>query len=85
MIRLLSALVAGLLLAVVTLLPDTADACAVCFQSRSDASRVAFIASTAAMTFLPLLVIGGVAWWVRRQFVKAELAAADPAGSPGDS
>jgi hypothetical protein len=70
--------IAGALTAFVLVLslPGTAEACAVCFQAKSDAARVAFIFSTAAMTFLPLLVIGGVAWWVRRQFVRAELDAA---------
>lgn len=63
-------------------LPGASDACAVCFQARSDASRVAFIASTAAMTGLPLLVVGGVAWWVRRRFAHAEAEAAPSAGSP---
>jgi hypothetical protein len=51
-----------------------AEACAVCFQAKSDAARIAFIASTAAMTFLPLAVVGGLTWWVRRQFVKADSA-----------
>lgn len=53
--------------------PGTSEACAVCFQAKSDAARVAFIFSTAAMTFLPLMVIGGVAWWVRLQFVQRDL------------
>ncbi len=53
-------------------LPGAAEACAVCFQAKSDATRIAFIASTAAMTFLPLAVVGGLAWWVRRKFVQAE-------------
>lgn len=61
--------------ALLVLVPEAAQACAVCFQSQSDASRVAFIASTAAMTFLPLIVIGALGWWIRRQFVKAELEA----------
>jgi len=69
----LPVLIVGVLLAVV---PETAEACAVCFQAKSDASRVAFIVTTAGMTFLPLIVIAGVAWWVRRQFVKAEAAEA---------
>jgi hypothetical protein len=69
------------LLGLLIILPDAADACAVCFQGRSDASRVAFIATTAAMTFLPLGVIGGMAWWVRRQFVKADEAASESSGA----
>ena len=66
--------VAVLLGGVLVWTPDVAQACAVCFQAKSDASRVAFIATTAGLTFLPLIVIGGVAWWVRRQFVKADQA-----------
>ena len=57
-------------------MPGAAEACAVCFQAKSDASRVAFIASTAAMTVLPLVLILGVAWWVRNRFREAEAEAA---------
>lgn len=64
----------GLAVALV-LLPGAAHACSVCFQSQSGATRVAFIASTAFMTFLPLAVVGGVAFWVRRRFVRAEIEA----------
>ena len=73
----LSAAAVALLLA-----PGAAEACAVCFQAKSDASRIAFIATTAFMTILPLLVIGGVAWWVRRQFVKADERAAAASTAP---
>jgi hypothetical protein len=59
------------LLLAVLLLPDAADACAVCFQAKTDASRIAFIATTAALTALPLLLIGGFAWWIRGRFRKA--------------
>ncbi len=62
----------SLALAFILALPGVAEACAVCFQAKTDATRIAFIASTAAMTFLPLAVVGGVAWWVRRKFVQAE-------------
>lgn len=72
------------ILAGAVLVPDAAHACAVCFQAKSDASRVAFIATTAAMTLLPLAVIGGIAWWLRRQFVKAEREASLQEGArPG--
>ncbi len=60
------------LVALVLVASVPAEACAVCFQAKSDATRIAFIASTAAMTFLPLAVVGGVAWWVRRRFAQAE-------------
>ncbi len=49
------------------LAPGLASACAVCFTGRSDETREAFIGATAFMTFLPMLVIGGVVWWLRRR------------------
>jgi hypothetical protein len=70
--RRLEALRASVAVAILVLAPKASLACAVCFQAKSDATRIAFIASTAAMTFLPLAVVGGVAWWVRRKFVQAE-------------
>ena len=57
--------------AAVALLAGSAEACPVCFQAKNDASRVAFIAATGFMTGLPLLLVGGVVWWLRRQFQKA--------------
>lgn len=62
-------------------IPGAAEACAVCFQAKNDATRIAFIASTAAMTGLPLLIVGGLAWWVRRRFARAELETALPESS----
>ncbi len=44
----------------------TALACAVCFDQDAE-SRVAFLATTALLTFLPLVLIGfGAWWWIRR-------------------
>ena len=51
----------------VLLAPDIAAACSVCFSGRSDETRVAFIATTALMTALPLLLIGSLVWWLRRR------------------
>jgi len=69
---------ASLLLALsaVLIAPGAALACAVCFQAQTDASRIAFIASTAAMTVLPLAMIGCFVWWVRSRFRKATSARA---------
>ena len=58
-------------LAALVMLAGTADACPVCFQAKNDASRVAFIATTAFLTGLPLLLVGGVAWWLRRRFLES--------------
>lgn len=57
-----------LTLATFAFVPGAAEACAVCFQAKTDASRIAFIAATAGMTVLPLLLVMGLAWWVRKRF-----------------
>ena len=49
------------------LAPEIAAACSVCFSGRSDETRVAFIATTALLTALPLLLIGTLVWWLRRR------------------
>jgi len=52
-----------LLLAIV---PDTAEACAVCF-SATDENRQAFLATTAFMSLLPLGMVAGAGMWVRKR------------------
>jgi cbb3-type cytochrome oxidase subunit 3 len=47
--------------------PRIVWACSVCSAGRDEANRVAFIATTAFLTFLPLLMIGGVVWWLFRR------------------
>jgi hypothetical protein len=46
--------------------PDTAEACAVCFDS-SEENRQAFIATTAFLTLLPLGMVTGAGFWLRRR------------------
>ncbi|HSH76713.1 MAG TPA: hypothetical protein VLA09_13580 [Longimicrobiales bacterium] len=48
------------------LVPDTAEACAVCFDS-SDENRQAFLATTAFLTILPLGMVTGAGLWLRRR------------------
>jgi len=50
-------------------------ACAVC-SAREDAQRVAFIATTVFLSALPLGMVFGVAWWLRKRV--REQAAASP-------
>ncbi len=70
-------------LAVLLLVPLTAYACPMCFQGKNEESQIAFIVSTAFMTLLPLLVIGGAIWVVRKRVKKLEARdeaiAAEPA------
>ncbi len=52
--------------------PEIAAACSVCFSGRSDETRVAFIATTALLTALPLLLIGVLVWWLRRRAMQIQ-------------
>ena len=48
-----------------------ATACPVCFQSGGE-ERWAFYATTALLTFLPLSLVGGVVYCLRKRFLKIE-------------
>ncbi|MGH0032728.1 MAG: hypothetical protein ACQGVC_23290 [Myxococcota bacterium] len=58
---LLSALLIGLLL------PTTAAACAVCIGGQTEETRYAFLWTTGFLSVLPLGMIGGAVWWLRRR------------------
>ncbi len=47
-------------------LPGAARACSVCRGGASEESAFAFILMTVFMSGLPLALIGGVAWFLRR-------------------
>ncbi len=61
----------AMLLAAVALFPETAEACAVCGPGTEE-SRVAFIITTGFMTALPLALIGGVVYALRRRLAEME-------------
>jgi high-affinity Fe2+/Pb2+ permease len=65
----------GLVLALFLYAP-AALACPVCFSAKNEENRVAFIVTTAFLTFLPLGLIGGGVWWLRRRS-RQESQAAD--------
>jgi len=48
-------------------IPELAQACAVCGAGQDEDTRLAFILTTAFMTFLPLSMMGGALWWLRRR------------------
>jgi len=48
--------------------PGFALACSVCQAGTSD-NRFEFIATTALLTFLPLILIGGGVWGLRRRYL----------------
>jgi MYXO-CTERM domain-containing protein len=47
--------------------PRIVHACSVCSAGTDDESRTAFILTTAFLTFLPLILVGGLVWWLRRR------------------
>jgi hypothetical protein len=57
---------------ILVMLPQVSAACPVCFGGVEDDVRVAFILTTAFMTFLPLLMVGGVIWWFVRHTLQRE-------------
>ena len=74
---------------VLTLAPRAAQACAVCFSGRTDETRVAFILTTALLTFLPFVLLGAAGWWLWRRVREHDEAQAGhrvrrrAAGDPG--
>ena len=61
------------------LVPELADACAVCF-SASEESRGAFVITTIFLSVLPVALIGGFVWWLRARIreLEAERAETQP-------
>ncbi len=57
--------------------PDAGHACAVCFDS-SDENRLAFMATTAFLTLLPLGMVTGAGLWLRKRVRQAKLEENDP-------
>ncbi len=56
---------------VIAALPDVAFACPGCIAGTEE-NRVAFLVTTGLLTFLPLLMIGGVVYWLRKRARRAE-------------
>jgi len=64
--------VAPLAAAVIVASPQLARACAVCMSGREDDVQFAFILTTVLMSILPLMLVGGVVWWIRRRLCEME-------------
>lgn len=58
-------------------LPAVARACAVCTSQDDAAFNVAMLKGTALLSLLPLALVGGVVWYLRRR--AREIAAGGPA------
>ena len=67
-LRRLSGLAPALALAVLLLAsPEPAQACSVCSAAEEDSVRAAFLVTTVFLSVLPLMLVGGFAWWLRRR------------------
>jgi high-affinity Fe2+/Pb2+ permease len=72
-------------IAALLLAPSIGQACAVCMGGADEDVRTAFILATAFLTVCPLLMVGGLVWWVRRAFRAASEGEARDAISSHDS
>lgn len=63
--------------ALLSLFPDAAHACPVCFDAR-DENRQAFLATTVFLSLFPLGMVAGVGLWVRKRAKEIDGAGADP-------
>jgi len=69
--------IAALVLLLITVTPQLAHACSVCFEA-NDKNRAAFFATTVFLSLLPLGMIGGMYLWLRRRAHELrDLAASD--------
>tara|TARA_B100000959_G_C14840571_1_gene565860 strand:- start:795 stop:1010 length:216 start_codon:yes stop_codon:yes gene_type:complete len=57
----------GLLLVGFLFLTNIANACSACF-SANEKTRIAYYATTAFLSFLPLIMLGILVWWLRHFF-----------------
>jgi len=56
--------------ALVLCFPSAAWACPMCFSAKNEAGRIAYLATTGVLTFLPLIVIGSTILLVKRHIDK---------------
>ncbi|RME23719.1 MAG: hypothetical protein D6798_12970, partial [Deltaproteobacteria bacterium] len=70
--RALAVLACGALFA-----PVTAHACAVCFDP-NETTRNAYAYTAAFLTLLPLLLSGGLFWWIRRRAAMLDATSSPP-------
>ena len=60
-----------LLLLPLLLLPETAEACAVCFSGKEE-TRATYLGTTVFLSALPIAIIVGIGVMVRRRYVEPE-------------
>ena len=68
--------------ALLLLLPGVSEACAVCFSGR-DETPLAFIGTTVLLSFMPILLVGGAVYFLRRRYRELEAALPPEVSSSG--
>lgn len=61
-----------IILLLLVVLPDVLHACPVCFDQK-EKNRMAFFTTTIFLSLLPLGMIGGVWYWVRRAMLNSDV------------
>ena len=74
----LSRILFAVLAALLASAPRVAEACAVCMGARDEQTRTAFLLTTALLSVLPLSLIGGVIWYLRRRLRELEAERPEP-------
>lgn len=70
----------GIVVLAALLAPELAGACAVCSAGREEENRFAFLMMTLFMSVTPLLLIGGLVYWIRSRVLAQESREAIAAG-----
>ena len=60
-----------IVLLLIAVTPTLAHACSVCFEA-NDKNRAAFFATTIFLSLLPLGMIAGMYWWLRRRALELQ-------------
>ena len=55
-------------------MPGAARACPVCFVGQSEENLLAYQISSAVLTFLPFVLVGGLLFWIVRRVREADAA-----------
>jgi hypothetical protein len=74
-LRTLRRAAAPLLVFVLLYAPSVSHACSQCLATRTRANQLAFIWTTVFLSVAPLLVVGGIALWLRKKVREADAAA----------
>jgi hypothetical protein len=65
--------------------PAIARACPVCFAARDEAERIALLGTTVFLTALPVIMVGGIIYWIAKRSRELDEDQAAPPAELQDS